>query len=183
MAVAAMVLVCRDVVEYAALVLGLWPIVPGRAQWQELRGAGSACLPAVLPGSWGASEWRGRRVPAGSAAGRAAGGASRMVDTPAGLWRKPHGQNGQNGRETGRLAPYVLPGRRRRPIWAVYPAVRRRLKFLALHPGVHGDPPCWSTGAELDHYSASDGHGVLKVLRPPLPNWYERYPRCYGIPG
>ena len=39
-------------------------------------------LPDVLPGGWGAGAWRGRRVPAGAAAGRAAGGASHMVDAP-----------------------------------------------------------------------------------------------------
>ena len=100
-----------------------YPVIPGA----------ESCLPAVLPGGWGAGEWRGRRVRAGAAAGRAAGGASHMVDAPGDIWRKRPGQNGQNGRETGRLAPYVLPGRRRRPGWAVHPTARRRLKFLPLH--------------------------------------------------
>ena len=61
---------------------------PHKRQWRELREAESVCLPAVLPGGWGAGEWRGRRVRAGAAAGRAAGGASHMSDALADLWRK-----------------------------------------------------------------------------------------------
>ncbi len=56
-----------------------WIAKRAGTQWQELRGAESACLPAVLPGSWGAGEWRGRRVPASSGGGgRGAGGRRRV---------------------------------------------------------------------------------------------------------
>ena len=102
------------------LMSGFW-----HAQW--------ACLPAVLPGGWGAGEWRGRRVLAGAAAGRPAAARLTWWTLPPTYGASGLHKLGQNGRETGRLAPYVLPGRRRRPAWAVHPAARRRLKLPASH--------------------------------------------------